>query len=71
MRTLQSTFPIMKTLNEVRALHIIHSGSDIVNVYIPTLYRHPGKTGSHEIKIMQIVNIPGYFTHSSYLVSFM
>lgn len=66
MRTLQSTFPIMKTLNEVRALHIIHSGSDIVNVYIPTLYRHPGKTGSHEIKIMQIVSIPGYFTHSDF-----
>ncbi len=67
----QATFPVMKALNEVSALCIIHSGSDIVNVYIPTLYRHPGKTESHEIKVVQIVNIPGYFTHSGYLVSFM
>lgn len=68
--TLQATFPIMKTPNEVRTLCIIHSGSNIVNVYIPTLYRHSGKTGSHEIKIVQIVNIPMSFAHSGYLVSF-
>lgn len=67
----QATFPVMKTLNEVIALCIIHSGNDIVNVYIPTLYRHPGKTGSHEIKVVQIVNSPGYFTHSGYLLTFM
>lgn len=67
----QATYPVMKTLNEVSALCIIHSSSDIFNVHIPTLYRHLGKTGSHEIKVVQIVNIPGYFTHSGYLVSFM
>lgn len=61
---LQATFPIMKTLNEVRTLCIIHSGNDIVNFYIPALYRHPGKTGSHKIKILQIVNIPMSFAHS-------
>lgn len=71
MMSLQTTFPIMKTLNEVCTLRIIHSGSDIVNVYIPALYRHSGKTGSHEIKVVQIVNIPVSFAHSGYLVSFM
>lgn len=64
MMPLQAAFPVMKTLNEVRTLRIVHSGSDIANVYIPALYRHSGKTGSHEIKIVQIVNIPMSFAHS-------
>lgn len=68
---LQVTFPIMKTPNEVRSLRIIHSSSNIVNVYIPTLYRHSGKTGSDEIKVVQIVNIPRAFAHSGDLVLFM